>query len=111
MVVNDWETLLNASTKIYNSLPTEYQAAFFETLQHPILASTTLGKMWIASGINNLRVSQARLSANDYATQVEQLFDMDYQIETEYHQLLDGKWDQYVSIEANLLSLIDVPRA
>lgn len=96
MVVNDWEGLLNSSTKIYNSLPSEYQAAFFEMVQHPILASTTLTKMWIASGTNNLRISQARLSANDYATQVEQLFEMDYQLETEYHQLLDGKWDQCV---------------
>ncbi|THH00581.1 hypothetical protein EW145_g7057 [Phellinidium pouzarii] len=92
-VVSDWEALLNASTKIYCSLPSEFQSAFFETVQHPILASSTLGKMWIAQGMNNLRISQARLSANDLADQVEQLFERDYEIETEYHQLLGGKWD------------------
>lgn len=52
--------------------------------------------MWIASGMNNLRASQARLSTNDLATQVESLFAQDYDLEVQYHQLLDGKWDQYV---------------
>ncbi|KAI5117957.1 hypothetical protein M0805_001619 [Coniferiporia weirii] len=92
-VGNAWNALVDASTKIYNSLSSDYKAAFFETVQHPVLASSTLSNMWIAQGINNLRASQARLSANDYADQVEQLFEDDYSLETEYHQLLDGKWD------------------
>lgn len=50
--------------------------------------------MWIASGQNLLRISQARLSANDLADQVQDLFEQDYEIATQYHQLLDGKWDQ-----------------
>ncbi|KAH8117845.1 hypothetical protein DFH11DRAFT_1839415 [Phellopilus nigrolimitatus] len=92
-VVTAWDALLNASTEIYNSLSSDFQPAFFETVQHPILASSTLTKMWVSQGINNLRVSQARLSANDFADQVEELFEQDYELETEYHQLLDGKWD------------------
>ncbi|KAH8117865.1 hypothetical protein DFH11DRAFT_1541146 [Phellopilus nigrolimitatus] len=96
-VVTAWDALVNASTKIYNSLSSDFQPAFFETVQHPILASSTLTKMWVSQGINDLRVSQARLSANDFADQVEELFEQDYELETEYHQLLDGKWDQCVS--------------
>ena len=46
--------------------------------------------MWISAGINNLRASQARISANDYMTQVEQLFDDDYALEVDYHSLLEG---------------------
>ena len=44
--------------------------------------------------MNNLRASQARLSTNEYAKQVEDLFERDYEIEQEYHGLLDGKWNQ-----------------
>lgn len=101
-VANAWDTLLNASTEIYNSLSSDFKPAFFETVQHPILASSTLGKMWIASGMNNLRASQARLSTNDLADQVESLFEQDYEWELEYHQLLGGKWDQYVYIYLQL---------
>ena len=96
MVSSAWDTLTNASTKIYNSLSSDFQPAFFEMVQHPVLASSTLGKMWIAQGQNNLRASQARLSTNNLADEVEQLFEQDYDLEHEYHTILDGKWDQYV---------------
>ena len=96
-VITAWEILLNASTKIYASLSHEYQPAFFEIVHHPILASSTLSKLWIAQGLNNLHASQARLSTNNLADEVEKLFELDYDIELEYHHLLDGKWDQYVS--------------
>ena len=44
--------------------------------------------------MNQLRVSQARLSANGLADEVSDLFEKDFDIETEYHPFLDGKWDQ-----------------
>lgn len=85
-----WEGLSNASTRIYNSLSSAYKPAFFQLVQHPILASYNLQNMYIYAGINNLRASQARLSANDYISQVDDLFEHDYDIELEYHTILDG---------------------
>lgn len=46
--------------------------------------------MWVSAGINNLRSVQARLSANNYADDVESLFDMDFDLEHEYHTILNG---------------------
>ncbi|OBZ74369.1 hypothetical protein A0H81_05491 [Grifola frondosa] len=92
-VLAGWESLSNASTRIYNSLSSSMQPAFFQLVQHPVQASYTLANMWISAGINNLRASQARLSANNYATQVEDLFLQDYDLEVDYHTLLNGKWD------------------
>ena len=86
-----WDALNASSTKIYDSLSSDFKTPFFEMVQHPVLASSTLGKMWILQGMNNLRASQARLSTNDLADQVEALFEQDYDLELEYHQLLDGK--------------------
>ena len=48
--------------------------------------------MWISAGLNNLRASQARLSTNNLADQVEDLFQQDYDLEVEYHSILDGKF-------------------
>ncbi|KAI0742887.1 hypothetical protein C8Q80DRAFT_1191287 [Daedaleopsis nitida] len=85
---------LNAtSTRIFNSLPAATKPAFFQLVHHPVQATLTLANMWISAGINNLRASQARLSANDFMNQVVQLFDQDYAIEVDYHSILDGKWN------------------
>ncbi|CDO68754.1 Glycoside Hydrolase Family 115 protein [Trametes cinnabarina] len=91
-IMDEMNNMVAASTRLYNSLPVNAQAAFFEMVHHPIQATATLTNMWIAAGINNLRASQARLSANDYATQVENLFLHDAELEKNYHTLLDGKW-------------------
>ena len=40
-----------------------------------------------------MRAVQARLSANDLADTVEKLFDVDFDIETQYHTMLNGKWN------------------
>ena len=90
-VLAGWETLTNASTAVYNTLSDSVKPAYFQMVHHPVLASSNLGAMWIAQGMNALRASQARLSTNDLATQVEELFEKDYDLEAEYHSLLDGK--------------------
>ncbi|KAG6907340.1 hypothetical protein DXG01_009297 [Tephrocybe rancida] len=92
-VLDGWTTLEQASTKIYNGLSATFKPAFFQLVHHPVTASANLAKMLVAGGINNLRASQARLSANQYADDVEKYFDEDYNIENQYHTLLDGKWD------------------
>ncbi|KAF8192809.1 hypothetical protein K438DRAFT_2017963 [Mycena galopus ATCC 62051] len=88
-----WNTLQNASTEIYNKLPAATQPAYFQLIHHSVLASANLGNMLILAGQNNLRASQARLSTNELGDQVETLFENDFTLETEYHTLLDGKWD------------------
>ncbi|KAI0339135.1 hypothetical protein BDW22DRAFT_1336794 [Trametopsis cervina] len=89
----DWKATSDASTAIYNSLSSDKKPAFFELVHHPVLASSTVANMWISAGFNNLRTSQARIVANNYADEVESLFETDYDLEQQYHKLLDGKWD------------------
>ncbi|KAJ7454980.1 hypothetical protein B0H11DRAFT_257884 [Mycena galericulata] len=89
----DWNLLQNTATAIYDKLPNGTQPAFFELVLHPVLASANLGNMLISAGQNNLRASQARLSANALGDLVETLFERDFDLETEYHTLLGGKWD------------------
>ncbi|KAJ7773957.1 hypothetical protein B0H16DRAFT_1510537 [Mycena metata] len=88
-----WTQIQAASTAIYSKLSAVMKPAFFQLVHHPVLASSNLGAMMIAAGQNNLRASQARLSANALADQVEMLFENDFSLEAEYHTILDGKWD------------------
>ena len=80
----------DASTKLYNSLPSETKGAFFQLVHHPIQATLTIQNMYYAAGLNNLRASQACLIANNYKTEVENLFVQDYDLEVEYHTILNG---------------------
>ena len=47
--------------------------------------------MYYAAGLNYLRALQASQSANIYKTETERLFLQDYDIEVEYHSILDGE--------------------
>ncbi|KZS95511.1 hypothetical protein SISNIDRAFT_452165 [Sistotremastrum niveocremeum HHB9708] len=92
-VLAEWQAVAAASDAIYNSLDKNTQPAFFQLVQHPVQASANLANMYIQAGFNQLRASQARLSANSLAVTVENLFEHDFDFESEYHSLLDGKWD------------------
>lgn len=86
-----WQATNESATRILNSLPSDMLPAYFQLVYHPVQASYTLANMWISAGMNNLRASQAFLSANDYASQVGDLFEQDYDLEVEYHTILNGK--------------------
>ncbi|KNZ79537.1 hypothetical protein J132_09265 [Termitomyces sp. J132] len=92
-VLDAWATLKDASINIYNSLSADFKPAFFQLVHHPVIASANLANMLIAAGQNNVRASQARLSANGLADNVETYFEEDYNIEHQYHTMLDGKWE------------------
>ncbi|KAL0059258.1 hypothetical protein AAF712_014008 [Marasmius tenuissimus] len=92
-VLAAWDKLLEASTAMYNKLPADTQPAFFQLVHHPVKASSNLGKIYIYAGLNNLRASQASLRTNALDDQVVELFEKDFDFETEYHSILDGKWN------------------
>ncbi|CAA7262063.1 unnamed protein product [Cyclocybe aegerita] len=92
-VLADWARLEAASTSIYNSLSSAMKPAFFQLVHHPIIASNNVAKLLINAGKNNLHASQARYSTNQLADSVEEFFEKDYDIEVQYHSLLDGKWN------------------
>jgi hypothetical protein len=94
-VLEGWSDLLTASTNIYNSLSSAFKPAYYQTVHHAVLASANLGNLYITAGNNNMRASQARVSANDLADQAAELFDKDYELETAYHTLLDGMYKAF----------------
>ncbi|PFH46027.1 glycoside hydrolase family 115 protein [Amanita thiersii Skay4041] len=95
-IITEWQNLETASTSLYNKLPSSTKPAFFQLVHHPVLASSNLGQMLIKAGMNNLRASQARLSTNNLADEVEQAFEHDFDLEEQYHQLLNGASDIHI---------------
>ncbi|KAK7447068.1 hypothetical protein VKT23_014280 [Stygiomarasmius scandens] len=92
-IVNQWDKLVNTSTEVYNNLPKGTQPAFYQLVHHPIIASANLNKLLITTGRNSMRASQAFLSTNQLADTAENLFEHDFDLEEDYHSILDGKWD------------------
>ncbi|OHE90903.1 hypothetical protein CORC01_13788 [Colletotrichum orchidophilum] len=93
-VVNRWESLLQSAEKIYNQASEDQKAAIFETVLHPVKASTLFTKLQVTLGRNRLFARQRRNAANKFAREVLDLFDADYDLAEEFHALLGGKWDQ-----------------
>lgn len=74
-MLDQWETLVAVSTELYDRVSDDAKPAFFQLVHHPVQASANLYKMVISAGINNLRVRQARLSANALEEVVNDAFD------------------------------------
>lgn len=91
-IASSWDDLLSAAEDINDKISDDYKPSFFQLVLYPVAASANLGKMLISAGLNNLRASQARLSTNDLADQVQDLFETDYDLEVQYHTLLDGEF-------------------
>jgi len=82
---------VNTSTEVYNNLPKGTQPAFYQLVHHPIIASANLNKLLITTGRNSMRASQAFLSTNQLADTAENLFEHDFDLEEDYHSILDGE--------------------
>lgn len=100
--------LNQTASSLYNSLSPAMQPSFFQLVLHPVQATATLATMWISAGMNNMRASQARLSTNDLADQVETLFDQDYDLEEEYHTILGGtQFSPFINLMISILMAVD----
>jgi len=92
-VLADLDATTAAAEGLARKIPSDQQAAYFELVLHPIEASATVIRMYILSGRNALYARQGRVSANDLAAEVRQLFRKDAALSAQYNRLRDGKWN------------------
>jgi len=92
-VLGQWQNMTNAAQTIYNSLSPQAQPAFFELVLHPCMAGYTVNLIHITAARNNLYGMQRRTSTNMVAQDALNAFNMDHNITTRYHMLLNGKWN------------------
>lgn len=91
--------------KYKDRLPDEAQAAYYQLVYYPAVATTNVIKMQIYSGINKKYVKQKRVSANDYAKLLEESIAFDMDLEYIYSKDMPGgvgdKWDGMMAQAVN----------
>jgi len=93
-VLAEWKAIETEAEDLYRRLPDEQKDAFFELVLYPVKACAQVNELYIAVEKNRAYAAEGRARANDYASQVVQLFQADADLSATYnHILADGKWD------------------
>ncbi|HEY1194528.1 glycosyl hydrolase 115 family protein [Flavobacterium sp.] len=97
-VVADYQKLVEKANAINEKLQPEYKDAFYQLVLFPVLASSNLNELYVATAKNNLYAEQGNVIANTYAEKVKELFEKDSQLTSYYHtKLANGKWNHMMS--------------
>lgn len=88
-----YNLLAEKSEIIFNSIPQEYQDAYFQLIHHPITACANLNDLYVTAAKNHLYFKQGRAETNQLAENVQKLFRRDADITYYYNNILGGgKW-------------------
>ncbi|SHL01432.1 glycosyl hydrolase 115 family protein [Flavobacterium chilense] len=98
LVVADYKKLIEKASSINEKLQPEYKDAFYQLVLFPVLASSNLNEMYVATAKNHLYAEQGNAIANVYDEKVKTLFEKDSLLTNYYHtKLLNGKWNHMMS--------------
>ncbi len=96
-VVGEYNALVWRAQEIYNALPIEYRAAFYQLVLHPVEACANLNELYVTVGKNRLYAQQKRAETNRLAEKAKELYSRDAEITNYYnHILADGKWNHFM---------------
>ncbi|QBI05104.1 glycosyl hydrolase [Pseudoduganella albidiflava] len=97
-VVAEYNALAEEAGRIGQSLPRPMRDAYFQLVEYPVLASANALDMVVSAGRNQLYARQGRVSTNDMAARVRQLFRRDAELTRRYQQgTSNGKWNHMMS--------------
>ncbi|HKU91524.1 MAG TPA: glycosyl hydrolase 115 family protein [Steroidobacteraceae bacterium] len=92
-VMERWSKLVGDLLKVRASVPAEQYDAFFQLVEHPILALSNLYQLYYTVAWNRKLAAANDPRANAFADRAETAFKRDPQIAAQYHALKGGKWD------------------
>ena len=97
-VIQLWRDVANKAEALKSKIAPEAQDAYYQLVLYPTKASAGVAEMYITADKNNLYAKQGRVSANDYAKRVRDLYDLDKQLSDYYNgPMADGKWKNMMS--------------
>ena len=92
-VVAGYDSLVQRAAALAARLPADARAAFYELVEHPVLAAANLNAMYVATARNRLFAQQGRASTNLLADSVRAMFERDAAISRYFNrELAGGKW-------------------
>jgi hypothetical protein len=93
-IVNDYKKLAEKAQLVHDTLPVEYQDAFYQLALHPVMACANLNDLYVTVGKNRLYAKQGRTLTNSLADKARELFNKDAGITNYYNNILaNGKWN------------------
>jgi glycosyl hydrolase family 115 (putative glucuronidase)/glycosyl hydrolase family 115 len=92
-IVADWRTLEQEMLRVRSALRPEQRDAYFQWVEHPIIAFANLYELYYAVAWNRRFAPLGDPRANVFADRAEAAFRRDQEIAEDYHLLKDGKWD------------------
>ncbi len=93
-VVDEYYDIVKKAQQISNSLPAEYNDAFYQLVLHQPTACANLNDLYVTAGKNYLYAKQGRSATNSLAKKVRELFIKDSLITQYYNtKLAGGKWN------------------
>ncbi|MFC0780559.1 glycosyl hydrolase 115 family protein [Flavobacterium sp. HJSW_4] len=97
-VIADYQKLVEKANSINEKLQPDYKDAFYQLVLFPVLASSNLNELYVATAKNHLYAEKRNALANVYAEKVKELFEKDSQLTNYYHtKLANGKWNHMMS--------------
>jgi hypothetical protein len=91
-IVSAWESLESDMLAIKAKVPDAQRDAFFQLVEHPIIALGNLYQLYYAVAWNRALAAEDDLRANIFADRAEAAFKRDQEIAAQYHSLNNGKW-------------------
>jgi hypothetical protein len=92
-VMERWSKLVGDLLEVRATVPAAQYDAFFQLVEHPILALSNLYQLYYTVAWNRKLAAANDPRANVFADRAEAAFKRDQQIAAQYHALEQGKWD------------------
>jgi hypothetical protein len=97
-VVADYNALADEAVRVGRTLPANMRDAYFQLVEYPVRASANALDMYVSTGLNRLYARQGRVTTNDMAARVRQLFQRDADLANKYQrEISGGKWNHMMS--------------
>lgn len=95
--VAEYNALHTLAEEVSKHLPQQMQDAYFQLVQHPVMACANLYELYHATAYNHYWAEQNSLYANYFADKVAEKYLADSLITIRYHKLGNGKWNHMMS--------------
>lgn len=92
-MVAEWRALVTRVEQIKARLRPDQQDAYFQLVEHPVLALSNLYEMYYAAAWNKRLMMRNDPRADYFANEVERTFKRDADLTAQYHALNGGKWN------------------
>lgn len=97
-VVGEYRAVSGKAEKIDGGLPSDLRDAFYQLVLYPAQSSAVVADMLAAAAQNRMQAEQGRVSTNDLAGKVRDLFKQDGELARVYHEdISGGKWNRLMA--------------